>query len=74
MDKTNIIQRWLLRKRTSDEKKMFFRPLMMSFGFLDVIFWEKGHEIDTYKPSNLSGHITHIWSTRVDQSGTERQN
>ena len=57
------------------DKKLFFRPPpMMSFGFLDVIFREKGLEVDTYKSPNLFGHITHIWSTRVDQSGPELQN
>ena len=47
---------------------------MMSFAFLDMIFGGKGLEIDTYKPQNVFGHITHMWSTRVDQSGPEGQN
>ena len=63
----------LFRERTSDRKKTF-RSFMMSFGFLDVTFGEKRLEIDTYKPQNVFGHITHIWSKRVDQSGPEGQN
>ena len=40
------------------KKKCFFRPLMMNFPFLIMIF----------------GHIKHMQSTRVDHSGPESQN
>ena len=40
-------------------KKWFFQPPVMSFGFLDVIFWGKGLEIDIYKPPNF------IWSYHI---------
>ena len=33
------------------DKTCFFRPSMMSFAFLDMIFEGKGHEIDTCKPT-----------------------
>ena len=45
--------RWLFHQLTVDTKKWFFRPPVMSFGFLDVIFGGKGLEIDTYKPPNF---------------------
>ena len=41
-------------QRQVDTKKWFFRPPMMSFRFLDVIFGEKGLEIDTYKRQSKS--------------------
>ena len=68
--------KWLFHQSTADRKKWFFRPLVMSFGFLEVIFGRKGLEIDTYKPSNFtwSYHTHMVNTTRVDQTGPERQN
>ena len=38
---------------------------MMSFGFLDVIFGEKGLEIDTYKPPGNFEPVRNIFSDFV---------
>ena len=60
----NCIWRWLFHQLPVDTKKWFFRPPTMSFGFLDVIFGEKGLEIDTYKhPKFVWSYHTHIVNT-----------
>ena len=60
----------------SRHKKWFLEPTPSHYEFWisgrDI--GGKGLEIDTYKPQNVFGHITHMWSTRVDQSGPESQN
>ena len=58
------IWRWLFHQLTVGTKKWFFRPPVMSFGFLDVIFGGKGLEIDTYKPPNF------IWSYHIHMVNT----
>ena len=46
---------------------------MMIFGFPDVIFGEKGLEVDTYNPPNLFDYIAHKCSTRsVLTKGAQR--
>ena len=44
---------------------MCFPAPMMSFAFLDMIFWKKGFEIDTYKTSKcICSYHTHVVNTR----------
>ena len=46
------------------EKIWFFRPPMMSFAFLDMIFGGKGLQIDTYKPPKcIWSYHTHMVNT-----------
>ena len=60
-----FIWRWLFHQRPVDTKKWFFRPPMMSFAFLDMIFGGKGLQIDTYKPLKcIWSYHTHVVNTR----------
>ena len=57
--------RWLFHQRVVGKKIWFFRPPMMSFAFLDMIFGGKGLQIDTYKPPKcIWSYHTHVVNTR----------
>ena len=58
------IWRWLFHQRGVGKKIWFFRPPMMSFAFLDMIFGGKGLQIDTYKPPKcIWSYHTHVVNT-----------
>ena len=58
------IWRWLFHQRVVGKKIWFFRPPMMSFAFLDMIFGGKGLQIDTYKPPKcIWSYHTHVVNT-----------
>ena len=70
-------QRKLLRldQRGVDAKQnFFFSTPHDEFCISGRNIWGKGLERGTYKPQNVFGHITHKWSTRVDESAPEGQN
>ena len=61
----NVRWRWLFHQQVVGKKIWFFRPPMMSFAFLDMVFEGKGLEIDTYKPPKcIWSYHTHVVNTR----------
>ena len=57
--------RWLFHQLTVDTKKWFFRPPVMSFGFLDVIFWGEGTWDRYLQAPKLHLVISHTYGQHV---------
>ena len=63
-DLKNMKWRWLFHQAVVGKKIWFFRPPMMSFAFLGMIFGGKGLQIDTYKhPKCIWSYHTHVVNT-----------